>query len=213
MLLVLARMPGLCLSQEDPLNLLHPNISAGDFLRCQSKSTLISCRSVWLGRQTCMRAGDASRSWRQRCRKIKGCSFSVFQQTPSCQIESKSNTIQRKAVPQSYQSIIWCNNGRQVYVGPTSIIHAFIRNRSFHFFCFISPLGGRNPAHLSLIHCAHTQTHNTHREVSGFVHILTCRKPSQSEDVPLLCSPTNENEWMLATGAGWNVVPPSVLGE
>lgn len=74
----------------------------------------------------------------------------MFQHTPSCQIESKSNTIQRKAAPRSYQSIIWCNNGRQVYVGPTSIIHAFIRkacrgemNRSFHFFCFISPLGGR----------------------------------------------------------------------
>lgn len=108
----------------------------------------------------------------------------MLQHTPSCQIESKSNTIQGKAAPQSYQSIIWCNNGRQVYVDIYySCIHKEGLQRGneqiFPFLLFYFSLGGggRNPVHLSLIHCAHTQTHNTHHEVSGFVHILTCRKP------------------------------------
>lgn len=154
----------------------------------------------WDDKPACPRL-DASWSQRQRCRKIKGCFFSVFQHTPSCQIESKSNTIQRKATPQSYQSIIWCNNGRQVYVGSTSIIHAFISkackgemNRSFYFFCFISPLGGQKSCP-SLPHtlCSHTNTQHAPWSL-GLRPYIDLQEAQPSQEMSPLCSPTNENE-------------------
>lgn len=143
-------------------------MSARDLLLGQGKSILISRKNVcWRGAPAwpCL---NAWWFWRQWCREIKGYSLSVVQHTASCQIKSKSNTTQSKAAPQSYPSIIWCKNGRQVYVGPTSIIHAFIRktcrgemNRSFNFFAFISLSGRwRNPPHHYLVHRTQTQTHN-----------------------------------------------------
>lgn len=143
-------------------------MSARDLLLGQGKSILISRKNVCWGGAPAWPCLNAWWFWRQWCREIKGYSLSVVQHTASCQIKSKSNTTQSKAAPQSYPSIIRCKNGRQVYVGPTSIIHAFIRktcrgemNRSFNFFAFISLLGRwRNPPHHYLVHRTQTQTHN-----------------------------------------------------
>lgn len=134
----------------------------------------------------------------------------MFQHTLSCQIESKSNTIQRKAAPQSYQSIISCNNGRQVYVGPTSIIHAFIRkacrgemNRSFHLFCFISPLGGAEILPISPSYTVLTHKHTTRTVKSrGSSIYWPAGSPAQSGEVPRfahLQMRTNEC-WQQAQG-------------
>lgn len=160
-------------------------MSARDLLLGQGKSILISRKNACWGGEPAWPCLNARWFWRQWCREIKGYSPSVVQHTTSCQIKSKSNTTQSKAAPQSYPSIIRCKNGRQVYVGSTSIIHAFIRktcrgemNRSFNLFAFISLLGRwRNPPpSLSGTLYSDTNTQQHTHEAPGFVNMLTGRK-------------------------------------
>lgn len=164
------------------------------------QSILIGCRSVWLWWQAACISLDALWFERHLCRKVKGYSLSVFQHTPSCQIKSKSNNVQRKGTPQSHQSIIWCNNESQVYVGWTFIIHAFIRKAcreemniylSISLGLFLSK-GERYRPHLSRLHCTQTRTqmHNT--------------------GVDPLPSISDKNDWKLTVQTRWNTIMPII---
>lgn len=137
---------------------------------------------MFVGRPSSMAASQCLLVVEAAVQRNKGYSLLVVQHTASCQIKSKSNTTQTKAVPQSHTSIIPRKNGRRLYDSPTSIIHAFIKKdmqrgneQIFQYLWLYSSrreVKESSPITASTLHWDTNAEQRTNQGHS-FVHILT----------------------------------------